>query len=453
MRTRVILPNRQILSSDVNEINANQIYNQKIVNDGIIGVSKGVITGLDATSIANTATVFYIPSGIVCDGEGTFYELLSTSSITMSGGSGTYKAYVQYCTINDTPISGYTLLDVSTRTESFTTVNTRTYDGLSGNVTTGTVPTNAVQVANVVWDGAAITSVTDARSLVTIAALPAYSLQGFVQSILNFACAENKVSGYIIDSSDTNNYKWSKATISNSHAGTGFETNVGQNSLAKGFVASTSGNIGYIANNAINSSSGFVAYGTSDTGNGFIASDNSRGFVATAGSTGFVSNNNSLGMEITDCTNQLRIKPLNSLPTSPKDGEIAVVTNGTTSSVKLYNGVNWATQNNFSWAISTADSTFPTDSGIIANKGTLLTYLLPPVSVTGQVIKIAGMNAGLWKISQGAGQQIHFNDRNTTSGTGGYLASTLQYNCVELVCSVANLEWIVTSSVGNITVV
>lgn len=453
MRRRVILPNRQTLANDVNEITSNMLYNMNVVNDGIIGASKGVISGLDVTSIANTSTVFTFPTGIVSDGNGVFYELLTQTPFTMSGGSGTYKAYVQYCTIDDTPVSGWTLLDVITRTESNTTVNTRTYDGLTGNVTVGTVASNAEHVANVVWNGTAITSITDARTLVTIASLPAYTLQGFVTTDANFATIENKVSGTILEDSDTNSVRFTKSTIANGHQGIGHEVIVGQHAGAKGFKAVVSGNVGFHSDNLIPTSSGFVSLGTSDTGHGFIAKDNARGYVATSNATGFVSSNNALGMEITDCTNQLRFKPLSATPTNGTEGEIAIVDEGSISAMKFHNGLNFSKLSTFEWAISSGNATFATDTGIIAAKPTLLTYALPTTSSTGQVVRMAGASAGLWKISQAANQKIYFNDQSTTTGTGGYLASTLSFNAVELLCITANLEWMVISSVGNITVV
>jgi hypothetical protein len=63
------------------------------------------------------------------------------------------------------------------------------------------------------------------------------------------------------------------------------------------------------------------------------------------------------------------------------------------------------------------------------------------------------MGAGGWEIAQNAGQQIFFGTASTTSGAGGSLASTLQYDTVELVANVANVSWVVQHSVGNLTVV
>lgn len=105
------------------------------------------------------------------------------------------------------------------------------------------------------------------------------------------------------------------------------------------------------------------------------------------------------------------------------------------------------------WTATTVDATMAVSNGYIANKGTLLTMALPTTSSVGTTVRIAGMNAGLWKISQAASQYIKFGNQATTVGVGGSLASVLTYDSVELVCIEANLGWVVTSSVGNITIV
>jgi hypothetical protein len=63
------------------------------------------------------------------------------------------------------------------------------------------------------------------------------------------------------------------------------------------------------------------------------------------------------------------------------------------------------------------------------------------------------MGAGGWTITQGAGQQVHFGNKDTTSGAGGSLASVHIRDAAELICCVADVEFNVISSVGNITIV
>ena len=104
------------------------------------------------------------------------------------------------------------------------------------------------------------------------------------------------------------------------------------------------------------------------------------------------------------------------------------------------------------WSIATADGNLAVNTGTLANKGSLLTLTLPTGAAVGTTIRVAGMNAGLWKIAQNANQYIKFGNQTTTTGVTGYLASVLTYDAVELVCIVADTGFVVASSVGNITV-
>lgn len=141
------------------------------------------------------------------------------------------------------------------------------------------------------------------------------------------------------------------------------------------------------------------------------------------------------------------ITPTIKLTTSPTVGQIWTCTNVDGSG-------SWqAAGSGITWTIVTADGALAANNGYIANKATLLTMSLPTTCAAGTIIRLSGMNAGLWKISQAAGQSIKFGNQSTTTGTGGYLSSVLTYDAVELICIVANTTWMVISSVGNITVV
>jgi hypothetical protein len=93
------------------------------------------------------------------------------------------------------------------------------------------------------------------------------------------------------------------------------------------------------------------------------------------------------------------------------------------------------------------------NSGYIANNVGLVTLTLPDTSALGSTIEVVGKGAGGWKIAQNASEIIHFGNINTTTGTGGYLQSTLTYDAIRIVCTVADTEWTVLSVQGNITVI
>lgn len=108
-------------------------------------------------------------------------------------------------------------------------------------------------------------------------------------------------------------------------------------------------------------------------------------------------------------------------------------------------GITW--NNSTSTPVSMA-----VENGYVANNAGLLTFTLPSTASVGERVAVAGSNANGWKIAQNAGQTIHFGNQDTTTGATGYLQFTNQYDCVELICVTANTDWVVRSSVGNITV-
>jgi len=106
-----------------------------------------------------------------------------------------------------------------------------------------------------------------------------------------------------------------------------------------------------------------------------------------------------------------------------------------------------------SWSVVTADQTMAVDNGYLADKSSgTLTLTLPTTSAVGKALRVSGMQ-NTWRIAQNASQKIHFGKTTTTTGVGGYLENSNAKDSVELVCSVADLEWNVISSIGNITIV
>lgn len=93
------------------------------------------------------------------------------------------------------------------------------------------------------------------------------------------------------------------------------------------------------------------------------------------------------------------------------------------------------------------------NNGYSSNNVSLVTLTLPSTAVFGSRISVSGYNTGLWKIAQNSSQVIHFGAVDTTTGVGGSLAATSRYDQISLICSVANTDWVVTNSVGNITYV
>jgi hypothetical protein len=121
------------------------------------------------------------------------------------------------------------------------------------------------------------------------------------------------------------------------------------------------------------------------------------------------------------------------------------------------NAVTWETPSGgggITWSIKTSDlNPMVVDNGYIANKAGLLTFTLPTTCAVGKTLRVTGMNTDVgWRIAQNASQIIHFGTSTTTTGAGGYIESTKMHDSVELVCCVADLEFIIVSSTGNITI-
>jgi hypothetical protein len=140
------------------------------------------------------------------------------------------------------------------------------------------------------------------------------------------------------------------------------------------------------------------------------------------------------------------------------DPSAAALTAGT--GVTISNGAGSITINATGGGLTWVDVTGTSASGAantgyIADNGSLVTVALPSTAAQGTVFAVAGGNSGSggWKISQGSGQQINFGSATTTSGATGSLASTKQYDCVFMLCTTTNTNWVVLNSVGNITVV
>lgn len=107
----------------------------------------------------------------------------------------------------------------------------------------------------------------------------------------------------------------------------------------------------------------------------------------------------------------------------------------------------------FVWnEITTSSQQMQAANGYIANNASRVVLTLPATSSVGDEISVTGKGAGGWIIAQNAGQVIHFGTDNTTSGTGGSLASQNVFDGVNLVCITANSDWNVLTAQGNLTV-
>jgi len=130
-------------------------------------------------------------------------------------------------------------------------------------------------------------------------------------------------------------------------------------------------------------------------------------------------------------------------------GGTAVATSGSGKTVTIdvtTAGVPWVEE-------TTTSRSLTVNEGVVANNAALITMTLPATASLGDLFRIAGKGAGLFKIAQNAGQTIHFVDSDTTTGAGGSLTAIEQYCAIEIVCITANTDFAGLSSVGNFAVV
>ena len=108
----------------------------------------------------------------------------------------------------------------------------------------------------------------------------------------------------------------------------------------------------------------------------------------------------------------------------------------------------------FTWNDTiTTSATLAAGNAYASDNVGLVTFTLPVTAAFGDTYIVTGKAAGGWMIAQNALQTIHFGVANTTTGTGGSLASTNTRDTVKIVCTTTNTDFNVLSSIGNITYV
>ena len=114
-----------------------------------------------------------------------------------------------------------------------------------------------------------------------------------------------------------------------------------------------------------------------------------------------------------------------------------------------------ASSGGFAWNdVTGATQAMSVGNGYIGNDGAVLvTMTLPATAAVGDLVAAQGSGTGLITIAQNAGQTIHFNGVNSTTGVGGTVSTTSRYDAITLICIVANTDWAVNSSIGIFNVV
>jgi len=124
------------------------------------------------------------------------------------------------------------------------------------------------------------------------------------------------------------------------------------------------------------------------------------------------------------------------IPGNITAGTGITVTNGAgTISISVSgSGVSWT-------EVTTTSQIMTVNGGYISNNAGLVTLTLPTSASIGDILYIVGKGAGGWLIAQNASQSIHIGSAASTIGVGGSVASTNQYDSIQLVCTTANTTW------------
>lgn len=125
------------------------------------------------------------------------------------------------------------------------------------------------------------------------------------------------------------------------------------------------------------------------------------------------------------------------------------ITNGAGSITIAASGGGLAFVNQNTSSVTMAANT----TYFINNGASLVTLTLPTTFAAGDVFRIVGFSSGGWKIAQNASQLIQIGASTSTTGTAGFISSTVQSDGVEIVGIVANTTLAnCVAPQGNITV-
>jgi hypothetical protein len=105
------------------------------------------------------------------------------------------------------------------------------------------------------------------------------------------------------------------------------------------------------------------------------------------------------------------------------------------------------------WSTISASQTLAVNNGYFCTGGGALSLALPAVAAVGDTIEIYLDGSTGFTITQAAGQSIKFGAQVSTAGVGGSISSTGQGDGITMVCRTANLRFLITACMGNLTFV
>ena len=107
----------------------------------------------------------------------------------------------------------------------------------------------------------------------------------------------------------------------------------------------------------------------------------------------------------------------------------------------------------FSWnevTSATNPNALVASNGYIAKGAGVVQFILPATAAVGDMFRIVGYG-NLWTLKQNALQSITLESNTSTVGILGSITATNIRDCVNIICVVANTEFQIIDSIGNIT--
>jgi len=205
--------------------------------------------------------------------------------------------------------------------------------------------------------------------------------------------------------------------------------------------------VGHGALGALVSGDYNIGIGTG-AGNALTTNDSDNICISNTGTAG---DNNTIRLGTQGTGNKQQDKCFiagiyNTTPSGGVDGTVVIDSNGQLGSIAGAAPMDRVDATGAAQAMAVnTEYTTNRGAGIVA-------YTLPAAAAVGDVIEVWGNSANGWSIAQNAGQTIHILGSSTTTGVGGSLASTTQYDCIRLKCTVTDTDFVGIPT-GNLTVV
>ena len=414
--------------------------NGTAISAATVGTDYSVGTSALATGILKSTTGTGVLSIAVAN---TDYQSPITLTTTGTSGAATFNG----TTLN---IPQYTA-----GTGTVTSVSVVTANGVSGSVATATTTPAITLTLGAITPSSVNSVVISGSSTPTLAVTGTSSISGSNTGDQTTSGTTNRITvtsgttNPVVDIASTYVGQTSITTLGTIGTGVWQGTAIGNTYLANSSLTIGSTNI------ALGATSTTLAGLTSVTSTSFVGALTGNASTATALATGrTISISGDLTYTSPSFDGSGNVTAAGTLATVNSNVGSFTNANITVNAKGLITAASSGTGGGISWTEVTGTSqTAAVNNGYITNNAGLVTVTLPSTAAVGSVVAIAGSGAGGWKLAQNASGVVHFDGTDTTTGTGGSLASTVRYDCVEVVCVTANNGWVVRSVVGNLTIV